>query len=97
MTLVATALSLYFRTKAQFHHLTKPTPPAADSYHPSRPIELAFPLHHPRTRTLRRRRRRRLLAAAVRYLLRSFPVAPPLPAPPLVEKPRCRLCAAVIT
>ncbi|GAB2861607.1 hypothetical protein JOD27_008618 [Lentzea nigeriaca] len=95
MTFAATALSLYVRTKAQFHHLTNPAPPPADRNHPPCRIELAFPLH--RARTPKRRRRPRLLAGAVRYLLRSFPAPTPLPAPPPVRKPPCRLCAAVIT
>ncbi|MEU0884165.1 hypothetical protein ABZ345_36715 [Lentzea sp. NPDC005914] len=86
MTLAASALALYFRTRVHFRQLTTPVPPSvADHYHPHRPITLDFPVHT--THTPRRRRPRRPLTAAIRHLLRAYSLPPPSPLPPPIPAP----------
>jgi hypothetical protein len=94
MTLVNTALALYARTRAQFHHLTRPTTLHADHIHPCQAVSLGFRLHRPATP---RRRRPNLLTTAVRRLLTAYrlpPLPPPHPLPLAPERPQCRLCDA---
>lgn len=94
MTLTTTALALYHRTKAQYHLLTRPIAASADHNHPRCALTIGFPVH--RTRGPRRRRPRPL-TSFIHHLLAAFPPAPlppARPAPPVMEKPPCRLCAA---
>jgi hypothetical protein len=98
MTFATTALALYHRAKVQYRVLTHPAAAlAADHSHHRRPLQVVFAVH--RTQTPRRRPRPRPLTTAIRRLLAErapAPQAPPRPAPTVVKKPPCRLCAAAV-
>lgn len=91
----AKAVALYHRTRAQYHHLTRPTLIPADHNNLPRPLTLAFPLHRPRTPPTPPRRRP--LTKALHHLLTAAfpppPAMPPPPAPSSSQRP-CRLCEA---